>query len=296
MVAIRNGRTVDCIHEERFVSAQRHLRSLSELKQIYACAPEAIAATVEIADRCRFSLEQLKYEYPEEIAPPGMSPIEHLKRLTWEGAKLRWPAGVPEKVIEALRHEMSLIQQLNYEAYFLTVWDMVRFARERNILCQGRGSAANSVVCYCLGVTSVDPTRSELLFERFISAERNEAPDIDIDFEHQRREEVLQYLYDKYGRESAGMTAAVTTYRTRSAIREAGKALGVSADKIDALAKLSHSYDKDIQLADRCRDVGLLPESELGSRFLYVAQSLIGFPRHLSQHVGRHGDDQRRPM
>ncbi len=286
VVAIRNGRTVDCIHEERFVSAQRHLRSLSELKQIYACAPEAIAATVEIADRCRFSLEQLKYEYPEEIAPPGMSPIEHLKRLTWEGAKLRWPAGVPEKVIEALRHEMSLIQQLNYEAYFLTVWDMVRFARERNILCQGRGSAANSVVCYCLGVTSVDPTRSELLFERFISAERNEAPDIDIDFEHQRREEVLQYLYDKYGRESAGMTAAVTTYRTRSAIREAGKALGVSADKVDALAKLSHSYDKDIQLADRCRDVGLLPESELGSRFLYVAQSLIGFPRHLSQHVG----------
>ncbi len=286
VVAIRNGTTVDRIHEERFVSAQRHLRSLSELQQLYSLAPDAIAATVDVADRCGFSLSQLKYEYPEEIAPPGMSPLEHLKRLTWEGAKLRWPSGVPEKVIEALKHEMSLIQQLRYEAYFLTVWDMVRFARERHILCQGRGSAANSVVCYCLGVTSVDPTRSELLFERFISAERNEAPDIDIDFEHQRREEVLQYLYDKYGRESAGMTAAVTTYRTRSAIREAGKALGVSADKIDALAKLTHSYDKDIQLADRCRDVGLLPESELGSRFLYVAQSLIGFPRHLSQHVG----------
>jgi len=286
VVAIRNATTIAQIHDERFVSAQRHLRSLDEISQIYRSVPQAIRHTVEVADRCSFRLDQLRYEYPEEIAPAGISPMQHLKRLTWEGAKQRWPSGVPTKVIETLRHEIELIESLRYEAYFLTVWDMVRFARERNILCQGRGSAANSVVCYCLGVTSVDPTRTELLFERFISRERNEAPDIDIDFEHQRREEVLQYLYEKYGRDSAGMTAAVTTYRSRSAIREVGKALGISADKIDALAKLSGSFERDLQLKERCRDVGLDPDSPIGSRFVYVTQSLIGFPRHLSQHVG----------
>jgi len=286
VVAIRNATTIPQIHDERFVSAQRHLRSLDEIKRIYHAVPDAIDRTVEVADRCTFRLDQLRYEYPEEIAPVGMSPMQHLKRLTWEGAKQRWPGGVPAKVLDTLRHEIVLIESLRYEAYFLTVWDMVRFARERNILCQGRGSAANSVVCYCLGVTSVDPTRTELLFERFISRERNEAPDIDIDFEHQRREEVLQYLYEKYGRDSAGMTAAVTTYRSRSAIREVGKALAISADKIDALAKISGSYERETQWSDRCRNVGLDPDSPIGSRFLYVTQALIGFPRHLSQHVG----------
>ncbi len=286
VVAIRNGLTIDNVHSERFVSAQRHLRSLEEITQVYRAVPDAIERTVEVAERCTFRLDHLRYEYPDEIAPVGMSPLDHLKRLTWEGAKQRWPEGVPQRVIETLRHEIEIIGSLKYEAYFLTVWDLVRFARERNILCQGRGSAANSVVCYCLGVTSVDPSRTDLLFERFISRERNEAPDIDVDFEHQRREEVLQYLYEKYGRDSAGMTAAVTTYRSRSAIREVGKVLGISADKIAALAKLAGSYDRIPNLEERCRDVGLDPDSPLGSRFLYVTKSLIGFPRHLSQHVG----------
>ncbi len=286
LIAIRNGTTIDQVHIERFANAQRHLRSLSEIDIIYRDIPDAIASTVDIADRCTFRLDQLRYEYPEEIAPPGMSPIQYLKKLTWEGAKQRWPDAVPERIIGVLKHEMELIESLRYEAYFLTVWDMVRFARERGILCQGRGSAANSVVCYCLGVTSVDPVETELLFERFISRERDEAPDIDVDFEHQRREEVLQYLYSKYGRDSAGMTAAVTTYRSRSAIREVGKSLGLSADIIDPLAKLAGSYDRELQLGDRCRDVGLDPNSAIGSRFLYLTESLIGFPRHLSQHVG----------
>ncbi len=234
-------------------------------------------------ERCTFTLDELRYEYPEEIAPPGMSLIEHLKRLTWEGAKQRWPAGVPEKVLETIRHEMQLIEQLHYEAYFLTVWDLVRFARSRNILCQGRGSAANSAVCYCLGITSVDPSQSDLLFERFVSRERNEAPDIDVDFEHQRREEVLQYLYEKYGRDRAGMTATVTTYRTKSAIREVGKALGISADTIDTMSKLA---GKDEEFSERCRASGLDPDAEIGKRFIYLVQTLTGFPRHLSQHVG----------
>ena len=286
VVAIRNGTTIPQIHAERFVSAQRHLRTLDEIANVYRDVPDAIARTVEVADRCLFRLDQLRYEYPEEIAPAGMSTMQHLKRLTWEGAQQRWPDGVPARVVETLRHECELIESLHYEAYFLTVWDMVRFARERDILCQGRGSAANSVVCFCLGITSVDPSRTDLLFERFISRERDEAPDIDVDFEHQRREEVLQYLYDKYGRDSAGMTAAVTTYRSRSAIREVGKVLELSQGTVNTLAKLAGSFDRELQLEDRCRDVGLDPDSPLGSRFIYLVKSLIGFPRHLSQHTG----------
>ena len=238
---------------------------------------------MEIADRCQFSLDQLRYEYPAEMAPTGMSLIEHLRRLTWEGAKQRWPGGLPDKVLDQLRHEMRLIEDLNYEAYFLTVWDMVRFARGRNILCQGRGSAANSAVCYCLGITSVDPSQTDLLFERFVSRERNEAPDIDVDFEHQRREEVLQYLYEKYGRDRAGMTAVVTTFRTRSAIREVGKAIGISGDCIDAIAKVGSDGG---ELPDRCQLAGLDPNSMVGKRFVYLVKELVGFPRHLSQHTG----------
>ena len=286
VTAIRNGTTIDQVHDERFPNSQHHLRTLNEIADLYREVPDAIARTMEIADQCTFSLDELRYEYPEEIAPSGMTQIEHLKRLTWEGAKQRWPAGVPEKIIQALRHEIELIEELHYEAYFLTVWDMVRFARERNILCQGRGSAANSAVCYCLGVTSVDPSQTDLLFERFISRERNEAPDIDVDFEHQRREEVLQYVYDKYGRDRAGMTATVTTYRVRSAVREVGKAMGISADAIDSLAKIASSFSRNLVMDDRCRDCGIDPESEIGRRFVYLVQTLMGFPRHLSQHVG----------
>lgn len=286
VTAIRNGSTMDHVHEQRFANSQHHLRPVDELRELFSELPEAIERTAVIADQCTFSLSELRYEYPEEIAPAGMTLIEHLKRLTWEGATQRWPAGVPDRVIELLKHEMELIEELHYEAYFLTVWDMVRFARSQNILCQGRGSAANSTVCYCLGITSVDPSQTDLLFERFISRERNEAPDIDVDFEHQRREEVLQYLYEKYGRDRAGMTATVTTYRSRSAIREVGKSLGLSADMIDSLSKMAGSYRGDEALGSGMIECGLDPESEVGKRFSYLVRTLTGFPRHLSQHVG----------
>lgn len=283
VTAIRNGSTIDSLDQARFANSQHHLRSLSEIAELYRKIPDAIARTIEIADRCQFSLDQLRYEYPAEMAPSGVSLIDHLRRLTWEGAKQRWPDGLPDKVLQQIRHEIKLIKELNYEAYFLTVWDMVRFARERNILCQGRGSAANSAVCYCLGITSVDPSQTDLLFERFVSRERGEAPDIDVDFEHQRREEVLQYLYQKYGRDHAGMTAVVTTYRTRSAVREVGKAIGVSGDCIETIAKVGSDAG---ELPDRCQHAGLDPQSPIGQRFVYLVQTLVGFPRHLSQHTG----------
>jgi error-prone DNA polymerase len=286
LLATRFNTTIDQVAVERLSNAQFHLRSLRRLHEIYAQAPEAIARTVEVSDQLTFSLDELRYEYPVELAPDGQPPIDFLKRLTWEGAKRRYPEGVPGKIIEMLKHEVGLIEELRYEAYFLTVWDLVQFARSRGILCQGRGSAANSVVCYCLGVTSVDPNRLDLLFERFISRERNEAPDIDIDFEHQRREEVLQYIYEKYGRHRAGMTATVISYRTKSAIRDCGRALGISLDCIDALSKLVDSRLTEGTLADRAAECGISPESAVGQRFLYLVENLIGFPRHLSQHVG----------
>ncbi|TWT56302.1 error-prone DNA polymerase [Allorhodopirellula solitaria] len=286
LTAISNHARVEDVVGHRLHNSQHHLRTLDEIRELYRDVPDAVARTVEVAERCHFRLDELKYEYPVELAPPGKTPIEHLKRLAWEGAQQRWPEGVAPHVIEMLRHEFELIEELHYEAYFLTVWDLVRFARSQNILCQGRGSAANSAVCYCLGITSVDPTQTDLLFERFISRERNEAPDIDVDFEHQRREEVIQYLYEKYGRDRAGLTATVTTYRTKSAIREVGKSLGVSPDIIDAVAKLAGSYGRDPELPQRCRDAGLDPDTPLGKRFLYLTGTLIGFPRHLSQHVG----------
>ncbi|MEK6238069.1 MAG: error-prone DNA polymerase, partial [Planctomycetales bacterium] len=239
------------------------------------------------AAACSFSLDELRYEYPEELCPQGTTPTEYLKHLTWRGAAERYPRGVPDKVRRTLEHELSLIEELRYAAYFLTVWDLVRFARERNILCQGRGSAANSAVCYCLGVTSVDPERIDLLFERFISRERDEAPDIDVDFEHERREEVLQYVYDKYGRDRAGMTATTITYRPRSAIRDVAKALGLSLDRVNALAKASDYYrtDRD-RLAEQCQEAGLDADSAVIRKLLEIVEQLLSFPRHLSQHVG----------
>jgi len=287
LTAIRHGVTVDQAGHLLFPNAQRHLKSLEEIQGMFHMVPEAIERSVEIAERCTFSLDELRYEYPLELAPPGLTPIGYLKRLTWQGAKRRYPEGVPEKVIGLLRHELQLIEELHYEAYFLTVWDLVVFARSRGILCQGRGSAANSAVCYCLEITAVDPGRMDLLFERFISRERNEAPDIDVDFEHQRREEVLQYLYAKYGRERAGMAAAVITYRTRSAIREVGKALGLSLDRIDRLSKNMDGYPQQaIELEQRCQEMGIDTASETGRRLVHLTRELIGFPRHLSQHTG----------
>ncbi len=286
LTAIRYGCTVADVTQHLFANAERHLRPLKEIAALFADAPDALRRTVEIADRSTFSLDELRYEYPEELAPPGQTVSGYLARLTWAGARRRYPRGVPQKVRNLLEHELQLITELHYEAYFLTVWDLVRFARRRGILCQGRGSAANSAVCYCLGITAVDPERMDVLFERFVSRERNEAPDIDIDFEHQRREEVLQYLYQKYGRERAGMTAEVITYRTRSAVRDVGKALGLPPERVDALAKRLEHFHHQPDLPQRCREADIDPETLPGRQLIALVEQLVGFPRHLSQHTG----------
>jgi error-prone DNA polymerase len=286
LTAIKHRTTVDSAGELLLPNAQRHLKPISEYSSAFSKIPDALERTSEIAARCDFCLSQLRYEYPEELAPDGQKPIEYLQELTRLGAKNRYPDGVPAKVQTQIRHELKLIDELRYEAYFLTVWDLVRFARNRGILCQGRGSAANSAVCYCLGVTSVDPSTTDLLFERFISKERNEAPDIDVDFEHERREEVLQYLYEKYGRDRAGLAATVITYRSRSAVRDVGKALGLSLDRVDALAKHVEGYSSETKLGDKMAAAGIDPDSEVGNQLQHLVNEILGFPRHLSQHVG----------
>ncbi len=286
LTAVRLGLAVAEAGDALFPNAERYLKSPAEMAERFAHAPEMLARTLEIARRSTFSLDELRYEYPEELAPAGETSLAYLARLVWTGAGRRYPRGIPDKVRALVEHELALIGELHYEAYFLTVFDLVRFARRRGILCQGRGSAANSAVCYCLGVTAVDPERMDLLFERFVSRERNEAPDIDIDFEHERREEVLQYVYEKYGRERAGMTAEVITYRPRSAVRDVGKALGLSLDRVDALAKGLEHHADCAQLPQRCREAGIDPESFLGGRLIELVGTLIGFPRHLGQHVG----------
>ncbi|MCS7238288.1 MAG: error-prone DNA polymerase [Thermoguttaceae bacterium] len=286
LTAIRLGSPLAEIKEHLQPHAQWHLKSLEEIALRFARYPELVARTEEIAHRCSFCLSELRYDYPEELAPAGMQPMDFLRKLTWEGAARRWPEGIPEKVRQLLEHELRLIEELRYEAYFLTVWDLVSFARSRGILCQGRGSAANSAVCYVLGITSVDPERIDLLFERFVSRQRNEAPDIDVDFEHHRREEVLQYIYRKYGRDRAGMTAEVITYRSRLAVREVGKALGLSLDRVDRLAKQIEHFEYEPELAERCREVGIDPDSPVGAQLVRLATELMGFPRHLSQHTG----------
>jgi error-prone DNA polymerase len=267
-----------------FPNGERSLRPLERLRQLYP-APLLIA-TLEIAERCRFKLDELRYEYPEEIVPPQTTPTSHLRALTERGAGRRWPAGVPPVVQEGIDHELRLIAELGYEPFFLTVHDVVRFARSQGILCQGRGSAANSTVCYCLEITEVDPSRMSMLFERFISKERNEPPDIDVDFEHERREEVIQYLYRKYGRERAALAATVICYRPRSALRDVGKALGVEPAAIDRLAKSIQWWDGQRIDPERLRAAGFDPEDPRTLRLLALATELLGFPRHLSQHVG----------
>jgi len=286
VTAIRHSTALQQLGHELFPNGERHLKSGADMLALFGGRRELLECTIDIADRCSFSLDELRYEYPEEIVPAGLTPAQHLTNLTWRGAKLRYPKGVPDKIRRLIEHELTLIHELRYEAYFLTVYDLVRFARERKILCQGRGSAANSVVCFCLGVTSVDPSRIDVLFERFISRERHEAPDIDIDFEHERREEVLQYLFERYGRDRAGMTAAVITYRPRSAIRDIGKVLALSGDRIDKLANQMEHVDHTEQFPERMRDGGIDPESLLGRRMLELLNWLLSFPRHLSQHSG----------
>ncbi len=265
-------------------NGERHLRAITTIRRLFP--REYLDATVEIAARCSFSLDELRYEYPGEIVPPGMTPAAHLRQLTGQGIARRWPSGAPAAVRELIERELALIAELGYEPYFLTVHDLVAFARSRGILCQGRGSAANSAVCYALGVTEVDPSRMSLLFERFISRERNEPPDIDVDFEHERREEVIQYLYAKYGRERAALTAVVISYRPRSAIRDVGKALGLDPLQVDRLARAMQWWDGREVDEERVREAGFDPANPLMVRLLALTRDLIGFPRHLSQHPG----------
>ena len=265
-------------------NAERHLRTRLRLAQTYPA--ELLAETIEVAGRCNFSLDELRYQYPDEVVPEGETPSSYLRRITYEGAGRRWPEGMPAKVQTLIEHELELITELRYEHYFLTVADIVAFARSRQILCQGRGSAANSVVCYCIGVTEVDPARLSVLFERFISKERNEAPDIDIDFEHERREEVLQYLYAKYGRNRAAITGVVISYRPKSAIRDVGKALGFPLATVDAIAKGHVWWDGSAVNAERLLELGLCAEDLQVQQLHLLTQQLLGFPRHLSQHTG----------
>ena len=284
VTAIRQGTTVPALGRAGVKNAERRLRPLETLQRIYP--PELLAETLRIAQRCTFSLGELKYEYPAEILPPGREASDWLAELTWAGARRRWPAGIEDKVLHQVRAELALIRELRYEHFFLTVHDVVVFARGRGILCQGRGSAANSAVCFCLGITEVDPARSQLLFERFLSKERNEPPDIDVDFEHERREEVIQYLYQKYGRHRAALAATVITYRTRSALRDVGKALGLDTALVDHLAKSMAWWDKPADLAARLEEAGIDGASRLATHLIALLQEIRRFPRHLSQHVG----------
>jgi error-prone DNA polymerase len=289
LTAIRLKTTVAQAGHALHPNGERHLRPLATLERIYP--PAWLAETLAIAERCRFTLDELRYEYPEEIVPAGETPAAYLRRLTEEGFARRFPTTctLPKdrtKVRALIERELALIAEKHYEAFFLTVYDIVKFARDKDILCQGRGSAANSAVCYCLGVTEVNPSCTEVLFERFISRERDEPPDIDVDFEHQRREEVIQYIYRKYGRDRAALTATVICYRPRSALRDVGKALGLDLTQVDRLAKAVGWWDGRQALPERIGDAGLDAESPLMRQLSALVTSLLGFPRHLSQHTG----------
>ncbi len=288
LTAIRLSVPVAQAGARLYPNGERHLREPERLAKLYP--PALLAATVELADACHFSLDELRYEYPRELVPEGHTGASYLRELTEAGARWRWPDGVPQGERQAIEHELALIAELSYEPYFLTVHDIVAWARDHDILCQGRGSAANSRVCYCLGITSVDPQRgASLLFERFISRERNEPPDIDIDFEHERREEVLQYVYAKYGRERAALAATVIMYRPRSALRDLGKVFGLTADDSARLSKVMQWWDGSAAMSERMRAAGFDLSAPWLKRLLPLAQELVahpGFPRHLSQHVG----------
>ncbi len=284
LAAIREGLPLAELGTRVLANAERCLRPIARLARLYP--PELLMESVGIAERCTFSLGELRYEYPRELVPDGDTAAGWLRRLAFDGLQERYPQGTPASVLKLIEHELALIADLGYEAYFLTVHDIVRFARGRGILCQGRGSAANSAVCYALGVTEVDPGRMQVLFERFISKERNEPPDIDVDFEHERREEVMQYIYRKYGRDRAALAAALATYRPRSALRDVGKAFGLSLDQVDRLAKTIAWWDGRQVQDERLVEAGFDPSNPLVVRVVEFAQQLVGFPRHLSQHSG----------
>ena len=284
LTGIRTRQPVSQCGYELSGNAEQHLRTRMRLANLYP--PQALAQTLVVARRCAFSLEQLRYEYPDEIVPRGHTPATYLRQETQAGAVRRFPGGVPPEVAAQIEKELSLIAELRYEAYFLTVYDIVQYARSQGILCQGRGSAANSAVCYCLGITEVDPARGNSLFERFISKERNEPPDIDVDFEHQRREEVIQYIYAKYGRHRAALTAVVISYRPRSVLRDTGRALGVDPGVIDAVARAHQWWDSKKEMLRTLGGCGLDPDSQVARQWAALAHTLMGFPRHLSQHPG----------
>jgi DNA-directed DNA polymerase III PolC len=284
LTAIRIGTPLQAAGYALYPNGERYLRPLQRLRELY---PEALLAqTLQIAERCTFKLDELRYEYPEEIVPAGETPTSHLRALTMRGCAYRWPAGAPAAVRENIEHELRLIAELKFEPFFLTVHDIVEYARSQKILCQGRGSAANSAVCYCLRITEVDPSRMAMLFERFISKERNEPPDIDVDFEHERREEVIQYIYGKYGRERAALAATVICYRPRSALRDVGKALGLDLKQVDRLARGMQWWDGQRIDPERIRASGVDPEDPVIARLIALTAEILGFPRHLSQHVG----------
>ena len=282
--AVRMRQSIQLAGRLLFSNREKYLRPLSLLGELYPAG--LLETSSRIAELCHFSLDELRYEYPEELVPPGLTPSAYLRQLTWCGVEKRWPDGAPPSVIALIEKELGLIADMQYEYYFLTVFDIVQFAKSQSILCQGRASAANSAVCYCLEITEVDPARINLLFERFISKERNEPPDIDVDFEHERREEVIQYIYKKYGRHRAALAATVVTYRPRSAIRDVGKALGLDLQLVDHLAKSLSWWDRREELQTRFEEAGINPRSMIIDQFLTLVNAILGFPRHLSQHVG----------
>jgi error-prone DNA polymerase len=284
MTAIRHHLPVSEACAYLFPNGERHLRRREELAELYP--PELLAETLRIAERCTFELGQLRYQYPQELVPAGHTATSWLRELVDQGARSRWPDGVPDKAQALINHELALIAELKYESYFLTVHDIVRWARERGILCQGRGSAANSTVCFALGITELDPSRSRLLFERFLSRERNEPPDIDVDFEHERREEVIQYIFRRYGRERAALTAVVSTYHGTGAVRDVAKALGLPPDQVNVLADCCSRWSDRPPAAERLVEAGFDPDNPLLRRVLVLTGELIGSPRHLSQHPG----------
>jgi error-prone DNA polymerase len=266
-------------------NAERYLKPQDEIERLFRQYPKAIHRSIEIAEACQFSLDELKYEYPEEVTTEGRTPLQEVEHLAWKGAKDFFGEIIPEKISKAIIHELKFIDEMNYAAYFLTVHDIVRFARSRDILCQGRGSAANSTVCFCMGITSVNPNEIDVLFERFISSARNEPPDIDVDFEHERREEVIQYIYEKYGRDRAAIVATVTQMHGKGAIRDVGKAMGLSLDAVAKLSSSIHRLSEGVN-EDEVREVGLNPQDPLLRKVLELTQQYMGFPRQLGQHTG----------
>ncbi len=284
VTCIRHTCTLDEAGKRLFPNGERYLRDARALRALYP--EQTLVNSALVAELCTFDLSELDYQYPREVVPTDLSSSAYLRQLTYEGVAWRWPNGVTDDVVKQIEHELALIEDMKYESYFLTVYDIVNFARSQHILCQGRGSAANSAVCFCLGITEVDPSRTRMLFERFISKERDEPPDIDVDFEHERREEVIQYIYAKYGRHRAALAATVITYRKKSAIRDIGKVIGLSIEQIEALSKSLAWWDGSQVIGERLIDMGFDPNSALMKRYAWLLDQLLGFPRHLSQHVG----------